>query len=215
MKAFASWSGGKDSTLALFKAMNSGYKVEKLLNTINEDGSYSRSHGIRAEVLKKQAEAMGKEIVQVSTSWQDYEKNFKDAVQRLKAEGVEFGVFGDIDVEEHREWIERVCSEVGIKPVLPLWKMDREKVVREFVNLGFKAVVCSVKDEVLGKEWLGRELNESFIEEIKKEGVDVCGENGEYHTFVYDGPLFNYGLKLKFGKVLYRKGYYFLEIFLA
>ncbi len=215
MKAFASWSGGKDSTLALFKAMNLGYDVDKLLNTINEDGSYSRSHGIRAEVLKKQAEAIGKEIVQVSTSWQDYEKNFKDAVQRLKSEGIEFGVFGDIDVEEHREWIERVCSELGIKPVLPLWKMDREKVVREFVNLGFKAVVCSVKDGVLGKEWLGRELNEGFIEDIKEEGVDVCGENGEYHTFVYDGPIFNYGLKLKFGRVLYRKGYYFLEIFLA
>ncbi|MEM2022631.1 MAG: hypothetical protein QXI31_03020, partial [Archaeoglobaceae archaeon] len=100
-------------------------------------------------------------------------------------------------------------------PVFPLWKMDSEKIVREFLDLGFKAVVCSVKEGVLGKEWLGRELNESFIEDIKKKGLDVCGENGEYHTFVYDGPIFNHGLKLKFGRVLYRKGYYFLEISLA
>ncbi|MEM2086441.1 MAG: diphthine--ammonia ligase [Archaeoglobaceae archaeon] len=212
MKAFASWSGGKDSCLALYKALQSGAEVKLLLNTITEDGLYSRSHGIRAEVLKKQAEAIGIDILQIKTSWGDYEKNYKEALLRLKSEGFTHGVFGDIDLEVHREWIEKVCRSVGIEVVLPLWKMKREEIVREFINAGFRAVVCSVKESILGKEWLGKEIDESFIEEMKKRSVDVCGENGEFHTFVYDGPLFKKPLKLKFGEIRQRKGYNFIEI---
>ncbi|MEM2271831.1 MAG: diphthine--ammonia ligase [Archaeoglobaceae archaeon] len=212
MKAFASWSGGKDSCLALYKALQSGAEVKLLLNTITEDGLYSRSHGIRAEVLKKQAEAIGIDILQIKTSWGDYEKNYKEALLRLKSEGFTHGVFGDIDLEVHREWIEKVCRSVGIAVLLPLWKMEREKILREFINAGFRAVVCSVKESILGKEWLGKEIDESFIEEMKKRSVDVCGENGEFHTFVYDGPLFKKPLKLKFGEIRQRKGYNFIEI---
>lgn len=212
MKTFASWSGGKDSCLALYKALKGGFDVEVLLNTITEDGEYSRSHGLRAEVLRKQAEAIGLKIIQIKTSWEDYETNYKQILAKLKEEGFSHGIFGDIDLEEHREWIEKVCASAGIKPVLPLWKMEREKVVREFISLGFCAVVCSVREGILEKEWLGKEINEEFIEEMKKRGVDACGENGEFHTFVYDGPIFKKPLKLKFGEIKTRKKYYFIDI---
>ncbi|MCS7143998.1 MAG: diphthine--ammonia ligase [Archaeoglobaceae archaeon] len=212
MIAFASWSGGKDSCLALYKALKGGFDVEVLLNTITEDGMYSRSHGVRAEVLKKQAETIGLNIIQIKTSWEDYEANYKQVLSKLKEEGFSYGVFGDIDLEVHREWVEKVCASAGIKPVLPLWKMEREKVVREFIGSGFRAVVCSVREGILEKEWLGKEINEEFIEEMKKRGVDACGENGEFHTFVYDGPIFKKPLKLKFGEIKTRKKYYFIDI---
>lgn len=212
MKAFASWSGGKDSCLALYKALSSGIEVKMLLNTITEDGLYSRSHGVRAEVLRRQAEAIGIDILQIKTSWEDYEKNYKEILSILKRDGFTHGIFGDIDLEGHREWVEKVCRAVGITAVFPLWKMERENVVREFINTGFRAVVCAVKEGILEKEWLGRQVDENFINELKKRAVDVCGENGEFHTFVYDGPLFKRPLKLKFGEIKQRKGYNFIEI---
>jgi len=212
MKVFASWSGGKDSCLALYKALKCGLDVKMLLNTITEDGMYSRSHGIRAEVLKKQAEAIGIEILQIRTSWENYEENFLQTLSRLRELGFSYGIFGDIDLEEHRQWIEKVCEKAKIKPLLPLWKMGREEVVREFINSGFRAVVCSVKDGILGREWLGKEIDANFIEEMKRVSVDVCGENGEFHTFVYDGPIFRKRLKLNFGEMRSRNRYSFLEI---
>jgi len=212
VKAFASWSGGKDSCLALYKALKSGVEVKMLLNTITEDGRYSRSHGVRAEVLRKQAEAIGIEILQLKTSWESYEENYRQTLFKLKEMGFTHGVFGDIDVEEHRKWIERVCRIAEITPILPLWKMEREEVVKEFLGLGFKAVVCSVKEGVLERDWLGKELNEDFVKEMKRRGIDVCGENGEFHTFVYEGPIFKKPLKVRFGEIGFRKGYCFIEI---
>lgn len=212
MKAFASWSGGKDSSLALYKALKSGIEVSLLLNTITEDGMYSRSHGIRAEVLRKQAEAIGIDIIQIRTSWEKYEENYLQTLFKLKEHGFSHGIFGDIDIEEHKKWIERVCEIAKLKPILPLWKIEREEVMKEFINSGFRAVVCSVKDAVLGKEWLGKEIDMEFVEEMKKRSLDVCGENGEFHTFVYDGPIFKKPLKLKFGEITSRNHYSFIEI---
>lgn len=215
MKAFASWSGGKDCTLALYKALKSGIDVNLLLNTITEDGMYSRSHGVRAEVLKRQAEAIGIDIIQIRTSWEKYEENYLQTLFRLRELGFTHGIFGDIDLEEHRKWIEKVCEIAKLKPVLPLWKMEREEVVREFIDSGFRAVVCSVRDTVLGKEWLGREIDAEFVEEMRKKSLDVCGENGEFHTFVFDGPIFKKPLKLKFGEIKTRDRYSFIEIDVA
>ena len=120
MKVFSSWSGGKESALATYKATSQGHQVLYLVNFISEDGERSRSHGIKAEVLDLQAKAIGIPIVQVKTSWEDYEKNFKKVVEKLKEKGIQGGVFGDMDLEEHREWLERVCGELEIKPILPL-----------------------------------------------------------------------------------------------
>ena len=122
MKAFVSWSGGKETSLSCYKVMqNQDVKVAYLLNMTSEDGKYSRSHGIGSDLLRAQSEAIEIPIVQRKTSWKTYEEEFKRAVSDLEKDGIEAGVFGDIDLQEHRDWVERVCREIGIKPILPLW----------------------------------------------------------------------------------------------
>jgi uncharacterized protein (TIGR00290 family) len=215
LKAFVSWSGGKDSALACFRAMKKGIKILYLLNMLRETGDCSRSHGLSAELLKAQAFAIEIPIIQKATTWGNYEEEFKKTILELKEEGIIAGVFGDIDVEEHRAWIERVCGEIGIKPILPLWKEERETLMKEFINAGFKAIVCAINAEFLGPEWLGREINYDFLEDLKRLGtVDLCGEKGEYHTFVYDGPIFKNPVKFSVGKWIQRDKKYFLEIIL-
>lgn len=213
LKAFVSWSGGKESTLAFYRAMKNCIQSVCLINMLSEDGSYSRSHGINSELIKAQAEAIGIPIIQPKTTWESYEDNFKDTIMQLKNEGVEAGVFGDIDLQEHREWVERVCRETGIKAVLPLWGEEREKLLMDFITSGFKAIVCSTNASFLGSEWLGREVDYKFIEDLKALGnIDLCGEKGEYHTFVYDGPIFREPVKFTKNKKVLRGKNWFLEI---
>lgn len=210
MKVFASWSGGKESALATYKAISQGYQVSYLVNFISEDGERSRSHGISAGVLDLQAKAIGIPIIQMKTSWGDYEENFKKVVMELKEKGIGGGVFGDVDLEEHREWIERVCGELGIKPILPLWGLESGKLLGEFLVLGFKAKVVATR---LDESLLGGELDETFINEIQRFNCHPCGESGEYHTFVTDGPIFKRQLKVTLGKKERRGDVWFLEIF--
>jgi uncharacterized protein (TIGR00290 family) len=213
IKAFCCFSGGKESCLSLYKAMqNKNIKIKYLLNMINEDGMYSRSHGISSELLKLQADAIGIPIVQRKTSWENYEEEFKKVVSEFKKENISYGIFGDIDLQEHREWVERVCKDLGIKPILPLWKEEREKLITEFIDAGFKAIVVSTRAEILGKEWLGRMIDEKFINSLKKINIDLCGELGEYHTFVYEGPIFKNKVGFDIGKKILKDKNYFLEI---
>ncbi|MCK4403007.1 MAG: diphthine--ammonia ligase, partial [Dehalococcoidia bacterium] len=163
MKVFASWSGGKESALATYKAIFQGYQVSYLVNFISEDGERLRSHGVKSEILESQSRAIGIPMVQVKTSWEDYEENFKKVVERLKVKGIEGGVFGDMDLEEHREWLERVCGELGIKPILPLWGIGSEELLADFWSLGFKAIVVATK---LDQSLLGRNLDKSSLNEI-------------------------------------------------
>ena len=209
MKAFSSWSGGKECALATYKAISDGHEVCYLLNFISEDGRRSRSHGIKADVLALQAKAIGIPIVQVKTSWEDYESNFKKAVGELKTKGIEAGIFGDVEIEAHREWVERVCGEVGIKPFLPLWGREPEGLLAELLRLKFQAIVVATK---LEPELLGKRLNRSVIERIKMLGFHPCGENGEYHTFVTAGPIFKKKLKIIEDKRERREDMWFLEI---
>jgi uncharacterized protein (TIGR00290 family) len=209
MKVFVSWSGGKDCTLAACKAMSQGHQVSYLINFISEDGQRSRSHGIRREVIALQAEAIGIPLIQAATSWEEYEENFKRVVGELKNEGVEGGVFGDIDIDEHRQWVERVCSELGIKPLLPLWLMEPEELLNEFIEMGFKAIVVATK---LDKSLLGRSLDEQLLNEIKGFGAHPSGEYGEYHTFVTDGPIFQRLLKVIQGEVRRKGDIWLLDI---
>jgi len=209
MKVFASWSGGKESALATYKAISQGYQVSYLVNFISEDGERSRSHGIKAEVLRVQAEATGIPVMQVKTSWEDYEDNFKKVVTKLKEKGIEGGVFGDMDLEEHREWIERVCAELEIEPLLPLWKMEPEKLLTEFWQSGFKTIVIATR---LEDSLLGRSLDKASLEEIKRFGSHPCGESGEYHTFVTDGPIFQRPLEVTKGERERRDNVWFLDI---
>ncbi len=212
MQVVASWSGGKDSCLACYRAKLNGLDISCLVNFINETGERSRSHGIRAELLRAQAGAIGIPIVQRRTTWETYELEFKKIISELKQSGTEGGVFGDIDLQEHRDWIERVCAEVGIKPILPLWGIRRDKLLEDFINAGFKAVVVTTKADLLGEEWLERTVDKTLIKDLGHQSIDLAGEAGEYHTFVVDGPLFKKRIKiLKSNKIL-RENYWFLDI---
>jgi len=213
VKVFISWSGGKESSLACWRAIKRGFEVKFLLNMVSEDGRYSRSHGISSSLLKKQAEAIKIPMVQVKTTWNSYEEDFKRAVLQLKEKGIKAGVFGDIDLREHRDWVERVCRELKIKAILPLWKQKREELLKEFIQAGFKAIVVAVDVNYLGKELLGYRINREFIEKLKTiKDVDLCGEEGEYHTFVYGGPIFRKPLKFVTGRKILKDKKWFLEI---
>jgi diphthine-ammonia ligase len=209
VKVFSSWSGGKECALATYKAISQGHEVICLLNFISEDGERSRSHGTKARVLALQAEAIGIPLIQVKTSWANYEENFKKAVRELKDKGIEGGVFGDMDLEEHREWVERVCSGVGIKALLPLWGIKAEELIEEFLKLNFKAIVVATR---LEENFLGKVLDKALVRQISKLGSHPCGENGEYHTFVTDGPLFRKALNVTRGERKKRDDIWFWEI---
>jgi len=212
MKAFCCWSGGKDSCLALYRALKK-FEIVYLVNMSSEDGKHSRTHGVSSNLLKLQADSIGIPIVQRKTTWKNYEWVFKKVISELKKENVTHGIFGDIDLQEHRDWVERVCKEIGIKPVLPLWKEYREKLLEEFIQVEFKAIVCATNTKFLGQEWLDREINEKFVIDLKSlGGVDLCGEKGEYHTFVYDGPILKKPLKTTRGEIVLRNDHWFLEI---
>jgi len=197
MKVFSSWSGGKECALATYKAISQGHEILYLLNFVSEDGQRSRSHGIKAGVLALQAEAIGIPLIQVKTSWENYEENFKKVVEALRNKGIQGGVFGDIDLEEHREWVERVCSEVGIKAFLPLWGTKPEELIEEFLKFKFKAIVVATR---LDEDMLGKPLNKALVRQISKLGSHPCGENGEYHTFVTEGPIFRKSLRITSGE---------------
>jgi len=153
------------------------------------------------------------ELIQRRASWNTYEQEFKKVITRFKKEGVTCGVFGDIDLQGHRDWVERVCRETGIKPILPLWKRKRKELIKEFIDLGFKAIICAVNASYLSKEWLGRKIDEKFIKDLKvKGGVDLCGEKGEYHSFVFDGPIFKREVKFDIGKKMLKDRHWFLEL---
>ena len=215
-RVFTSWSGGKDSCFACYQAVASGLKVGYLLNMITEDGKRSWTHGQSAELLQVQSQAIGIPLVQRRTTMANYEAEFKDALLALKQEGVRGCVFGDIDLEEHRQWIDRVCQEVNITPHLPLWGQAQQKILRDFIDSGFEAIIVVAKADLFGEKWMGRKVDSDFLSYLSEleqtNDIQPCGEAGEYHTFVTDGPLFNQRIEiLKTNKVL-REGHWFLEI---
>jgi uncharacterized protein (TIGR00290 family) len=213
-RVFASWSGGKDCCLALHRAIAAGLDARYLANTVTEDGQRSCSHGISAAVIKRQAEALGIPIVQQPTTGDNYRDQFLKMLKDFKKEGIEGGVFGDIDFNPHREWIDSVCQEAGITPHLPLWEEDQQNLMEEFIDAGFTAVVVAAKAEILGEEVLGRKIDRSFLAYLKglDKGITPCGEAGEYHTLVIDGPLFKKQLQITASRKETRGDHHFLEI---
>ncbi len=215
-KVFVSWSGGKESSLACYRARKVGLEVSYLANMVTEDGTRSRTHGLSARILKMQAQAMGVPLVQRPATWQSYEAEFKKMVGELKQEGIEGGVFGDIDLEEHREWVERVCREAGITAHQPLWGESQDEILRDFISSGFRAVIIAIRADRLGKEWLGRSIDMDFYAGIKELGkiqnITPCGEVGEYHTLVVDGPLFQERLEITEARKVFRDEHWFLDI---
>ena len=191
MRVIVSWSGGKDSCLSLYKALNSGLKPVYLLNIATQAGEGFRVHGLDPRIILDQAKALELPIVQRAVSWENYEQVFKESVREIKDKlGVEGIVFGDIFLEEHREWAIKICKELGVKEFSPLYGGDEEKLMKEFMDAGFKAVIVCVKADSPIEKLLGRMLNPETMKALKNAGVDLCGEYGEYHTLVLDGPIF-------------------------
>ncbi|MCW4044692.1 MAG: diphthine--ammonia ligase [Candidatus Bathyarchaeota archaeon] len=212
MKVVASWSGGKDSCFACYKAIQEGYDVTQLLIMMANKGT-SNFHMISAGLLDAQSQSIGIPIVKQETTPNTYEQDFKKALLKMKAKGVGGIVTGDVyDVALHEAgWLDRVCKAVGLEPVRPLWHRDTGQIINEFINAGFKATVVRTKNEVLGLEWLGREVNKQFLAALPA-NVDPCGENGEFHTFVTDGPNFKNRIDILESEKTTLNGYGRLEI---
>jgi len=209
--AVASWSGGKDSCFACYKAMLDGFKISYLLNFISKDGR-SMSHGLDSKLIVAQSQAIKISIIQREATWDTYEHEFKIAIRELKQEGISNAVFGDIDVQEHKDWVDRVCGEAGITPIEPLWGLNPEQILTDFIDEGFEAIVVNAKADLFGEEWLGRKVDRSFLEDLEelrsKRDFHVCGESGEYHTLVIDGPIFKSRIKVLDNRRVLREGYW-------
>ncbi|HSD83553.1 MAG TPA: diphthine--ammonia ligase [Anaerolineae bacterium] len=209
---FCSWSGGKDSCLALYHALQRGGKPACLFTMLSEDNQTSRSHGLPKPILQQQARQLGLPIVFRSASWGDYEATFLTMLHDFKAQGVEIGVFGDIDIEEHRDWCQRVCAVSGLRAYHPLWKRPRRELLQELIDLKFKAVIVVTHADKLGSEWLGKTIDAQTIQELENAGVDPSGERGEYHTVVTHGPLLRSEITLNTRNPLLHDGYWFLPV---
>jgi uncharacterized protein (TIGR00290 family) len=214
MKAFVSWSGGKDCMLALHRIVKEGsISIHCLLNMCDKSSPRSRSHGLDKSLVKEQARCMGIPILQPLAGDKDYENVFKATISELRSEGVEVGIFGDIYLQEHRTWIERVCTETGIEPLFPLWNNKTPDLIREFVDQGFKSKLVAVNQLHLPESWLGRTIDQDFVADILKlEHIDPCAEMGEYHSFVYDGPLFQTAVPHTETRRYAEKGHWFLDL---
>ncbi len=206
---FCSWSGGKDSCLAFYHAVLAGGKPFGLFTALREGGEYSGSHGLPASVIQRQAELIGVPLLAKVMKKGRYTEDFAAVLDSYKEKGVDTGVFGDIDVEEHRAWVEDVCSSAGIRPLLPLWQWERAELLESFLNNGFKAMIVSVRDKVMDKSYLGEMLDWQLVRELEKRNIDPLGERGEFHTVVTDGPLFSSPLPLQRKGQVFRDRYWF------
>ena len=212
MKFASSYSGGKESVLALYRAIKKGHTPVLLITVYNTDTGRSYSHGIDEGLLEKISQALEIPLLIVKTSGEDYAKNFEKALLKAKEMGAEACVFGDIDIEGHLTWCSERCENVGITPMFPLWGEEREHVVMEFIESGFVANISVINTKILSTDYLGQRLTEGVVRSIASCGADSCGENGEYHTLVSDGPIFKYKVDFKYGEQLVEDDYAFLPL---
>jgi uncharacterized protein (TIGR00290 family) len=207
IKAIFCWSGGKDSALCLYEVMKEGkYEVKYLLTTLNGNFKRISMHGVREELLDKQAEAIGLPLIKMYVSGpgnDEYEQNMEKCLLAAKAEGIVHIVFGDIFLEDLRAYREKNLERVGMTAVFPLWKRNTKELISQFLFLKFKTITCCVNDAFLGKEHVGEKIDTTFIQALPSE-VDPCGENGEFHTFCYDGPLYKKSVAFELGEKIYK-----------
>ncbi|MEP2024617.1 MAG: diphthine--ammonia ligase [Reichenbachiella sp.] len=211
MKIGCSWSGGKDSCFALMKQLDKGDELKIVMNVMDENQAYSKSHGLTKEVLLAQARALGTPIQLASAAWSTYEENFIANLKEIKSR-YEIGgmIYGDIDIQEHKDWEEKVSAEAGLEAYLPLWHGNRRELVESIIDAGIRAIIVSC-NHTLGLEFLGEEITKDLIPKLESKGVDVCGENGEYHTLVIDCPLFNESINIQKGEKVKTDNYCFIE----
>jgi len=214
-----SWSGGKDGCFAFWKMACAGYEIKYLLNTYRKESGRVAFHGVRASLIEEQARSIGVELLQKEVAGNDYEKHFLEALFELKSLGVDGIVFGDIDIEQNRQWCESVCKKAGVRSYFPLWNLDQARILKDFIAEGFKAVVVALNSKFLNEEWLGKIIGLEFLNQI--EAINVyrsatkitpCGEMGEYHTFVFDGPLFRFPIRYRLGEKVFKEGYWLIDL---
>ena len=203
-----SWSGGKDSAMALREILTSRtHEVTGLLTTVTEDYDRISMHGVRRALLQRQAESLGLALTEVrlpkQASNDTYEERMASALTRHKDLGVTGVAFGDIFLEDLRAYRERNLARLDLKAVFPIWKRDPAELLRSFLGIGFEAITTCVDGKVLGREFVGRAIDDRFVSDLPT-GVDVCGENGEYHSFVHNGPIFREAVVIERGDVVLR-----------
>lgn len=212
-KFAASYSGGKDGALALYRAIESGHTPLCLLTTYNGEEQRSWFHGIPAELLTRAAESMGIPLKLIKTGeGDDYAQDFERALAELKEVGADTCVFGDIDIREHYDWCDQRCQAVGVQSMFPLWNESREELVYELIDRGFRAIITIVDTSRMSERFLGKTLTRELAKEIAAEGADICGENGEYHSFVYDGPIFCEPVRFQLGDAVQSGKYKILPV---
>ena len=211
-KFIVSYSGGKDSTLALYHAMQVG-KAIGLIVMLEEQGLRSRSHAMSMEIIQAQANALGLPIITASSSWNDYETEFLKLLAHAKQQGADVLVTGDLDMPEHGCWHDRITQQAGLKLCMPLWERPHREVIEEFIQLGFKTMIVTVNLNLGMKvDDLGKILTLDYIQELENRGIDPCGEGGEFHSTVIDGPLFTAPIAVRKGDILYHENYAFLAL---
>ena len=205
-KALMNWSGGKDSALSLHHILqNNEYKVEHLLTSLNDSFKRVSMHGVREELLDQQAENIGINLIKLrlaeTVSMEEYQEKMAETMKPLVNSGIKYSIFGDIFLEDLRQHREERLQQVGMKGVFPLWKQSSLALLDEFWDLGFKTIVVAINGNNLDKSFCGRILDRDFVKDLPKT-VDPCGENGEFHTFVFEAPYFKNSIKFDIGETV-------------
>ena len=202
------WSSGKDSAFALYEILNDPrFEVASLLTTVTKDYDRISMHGVRRQLLEQQADSLGlpleKVFITAGSTDEDYRSKMREVLERYKSGGTRSVAFGDLYLEDVRQYRQRNLAEVGMKAIFPLWGKDTATLARRIIDLGFKSVVTCVDTQVLDGKFAGRSFDNEFLAELPQ-GIDPCGENGEFHSFTWDGPIFDYPIEHKLGEVVLR-----------
>ena len=211
-----SWSGGKDSALALYEIQRTpGYAVAALLSTVTEEYDRISMHGVRRTLLEKQASSLNLPLEKVyippNATNGEYETRMRAVLERYVREGVQSVAFGDIFLEDLKQYREKNLAQIGMKGLFPLWRRDSGELARTFIHLGFKAVVVSVDSNLLDHTFAGKLIDEDFLRRLPPH-VDPCGENGEFHSFVFDGPIFERTIGFRLGEVVARNSFWYCDL---
>jgi diphthine-ammonia ligase len=209
-----SFSGGKDSMLALDRAVRLGWPVSYLLNLYDADSQRVRFHGVRQALIQAQADALGIPLLAYPTQPETFEQVFLAALDDLRERGVDAIIFGDIHLADVRAWYEERTTGKGLTHLEPLWGEPVGRLSREVIQRGYHAILTSVELARAREAWLGQPLSEPLLQEFDEAGIDACGERGEYHTLVSNGPLFRYPLPIRLGERVSMPGYALIDVLL-
>jgi uncharacterized protein (TIGR00290 family) len=207
LKCIFNWSGGKDSSLALYHCLqNPDLDIRYLVTTINESVNRISMHGVRYELLQKQAKEIGIALYEIRLpempNMETYDQTMRQHLNHFKSEGITHSIFGDIFLEDLRKYREERLAEVGLKAIFPLWKRDTKEIIEEFLDLGFKTVIACTQEKY--GNLVGEVIDKNLIAKFPPE-MDVCGENGEFHTFAFEGPIFKNPIKYKLGEQIFKE----------